>query len=107
LSETEACNTRRFIEPQLDLAAKRRKKHKNQISGLVNSRCYNEHKSYFWLFTIPSQLNWENIANLAGWFAFHDLCIIITIIYFNGGGRKNKSGGHTETLRDPILSNPL
>jgi hypothetical protein len=28
-----------------DVAAKMRKKHKNQISGLLNSMCYNEQKS--------------------------------------------------------------
>jgi hypothetical protein len=42
--------------PDFDIAAKRRKKHKNQISGLVNSMCYNEQKSIFRLFTDPSIL---------------------------------------------------
>jgi len=37
-----------------DIAAKRRKKPKNQISGLVNSMRYNEQKSKFRLFTNPS-----------------------------------------------------
>jgi hypothetical protein len=32
---------------KLDMAAKRRKKYKNKISGLVNSMCYNEQKSKF------------------------------------------------------------
>jgi len=31
----------------LDMAAKRRKKHKNKISGRVNSVCYIEQKSEF------------------------------------------------------------
>ena len=39
-----------------DIAAKRRKKHKNKISGLVNSMCYTEQKSKFRLFTNPSTL---------------------------------------------------
>jgi hypothetical protein len=30
------------LTPYLDMAAKRRKKHKNKISGLVISMCYNE-----------------------------------------------------------------
>jgi hypothetical protein len=30
-----------------DMAAKRRKNHKNKISGLVTSMCYNEQKSKF------------------------------------------------------------
>ena len=38
-----------------DIAAKRRKKHKKQISGLVNSMCYNEQNSKFRLFTGPKQ----------------------------------------------------
>jgi hypothetical protein len=33
------------------MAAKRRKKHKYQMSGLVFSMCYNEQKSKFRLFT--------------------------------------------------------
>jgi sodium/bile acid cotransporter 7 len=36
------------------MATKRRKKHKNQNSGLVNSMGYNEQKSKFRLFTNPS-----------------------------------------------------
>jgi hypothetical protein len=40
---------------KVNMAAKRRKKHKNQFSGLVNSRCYNEQKSKFRLFTNPSR----------------------------------------------------
>ena len=47
-------------EAKLDIAAKRRKKHKNQISGLVNSMCYNEQKSKFRLFTNPSSLRKQN-----------------------------------------------
>ena len=43
-------------DPNFDIAAKRRKKHKNKISGLVNSICYNEQKSKFRLFTKPSIL---------------------------------------------------
>ncbi len=39
-----------------DIATKRRKMHKNQISGLVNSMCYNEQKSKFRLFTSSSNL---------------------------------------------------
>jgi len=39
-----------------DMAAKRRKKHKNKISRLVISMCYNEQKSKFSLFTNPSIL---------------------------------------------------
>jgi hypothetical protein len=38
------------------MAAKRRKRHKNQISGFVNSMCYNEDKSKFRHFTNPSRL---------------------------------------------------
>jgi hypothetical protein len=41
----------------VDMAAKRRKKHKNKISGLVNSMCYNEQKSKFRLFTNPSSID--------------------------------------------------
>ena len=40
----------------LDIAAKRHKKHKNQISWLINSICYNEQESKFRLFTNPSTL---------------------------------------------------
>jgi hypothetical protein len=40
----------------INMAAKRRKKHKNKISGLVISMCYNEQKSKFSLFTNPSIL---------------------------------------------------
>jgi len=29
---------------KIDIAAKRRKKHRNIVSGLVNSMCYNEQK---------------------------------------------------------------
>jgi hypothetical protein len=39
------------------MAAKRRKKHKNKISGFVISMCYNEQKSKFWLFTNSSTFN--------------------------------------------------
>jgi hypothetical protein len=35
------------------MAAKRRKKHKKRISGLVISMCYNEQKSKFRPFTNP------------------------------------------------------
>jgi hypothetical protein len=38
----------------IDIAAKRRKKHKNKISGLVISMCYHERKIQF--FTNPSIL---------------------------------------------------
>jgi hypothetical protein len=41
----------------IDIAAKRRKKHKTKISGLVNSMSYNEQKSNFRLFTNPSKFN--------------------------------------------------
>jgi hypothetical protein len=41
----------------IDIAAKRHKKHKNQISWFVNSICYNEQKSKFRLFTNPSTLD--------------------------------------------------
>jgi hypothetical protein len=40
---------------KLDIAAKRHKKHKNKISGFVNSKCYNEQKSKSRLFTKPSK----------------------------------------------------
>jgi hypothetical protein len=40
---------------KFDIAAKRHKMHKSQISGLVNSMCYNEQKLKFRLFT--SSLN--------------------------------------------------
>ena len=40
-----------------DIAAKRRKKHKNQNSRLVNSMRYNEQKSKIRLFTNPSALS--------------------------------------------------
>jgi len=33
------------IAHNIDMAAKRRKKHKNKISGRVNSMCYYEQKS--------------------------------------------------------------
>jgi hypothetical protein len=36
-----------FIAINNDMAAKRRKMHKNKISGLVISKCYNEQKSKF------------------------------------------------------------
>jgi hypothetical protein len=36
-----------FLSSNFDMAAKRRKKHKNKISGLVISMCYNEQKSKF------------------------------------------------------------
>jgi hypothetical protein len=39
------------------MAAKRRKKHKNKISGVVISMCYNEQKSKFRLFTNPSRMD--------------------------------------------------
>jgi hypothetical protein len=42
--------------PIFDIAAKRRKMHKNQISGIVNSMCYNAQKSKFRLFTSLSSL---------------------------------------------------
>jgi len=42
---------------KFDMAAKRRKKHKNKISGLVISMCYNEQKAKFSLFTRPSSFN--------------------------------------------------
>jgi len=38
------------------MAAKKRKKHKNKISGLAISMCYNEQKLKFSLFTNPSIL---------------------------------------------------
>jgi hypothetical protein len=38
------------------MATKRRKKHKNKISGFVISICYNEQKSNFRLFANPSKL---------------------------------------------------
>jgi hypothetical protein len=41
---------------QFDIAAKRRKKHKNKMTGLLNSMCYHEQKSKFRLFTNPSNL---------------------------------------------------
>ena len=37
----------KFIKFEIDMAAKRRKKHKNKISGIVISVCYNEQKSKF------------------------------------------------------------
>jgi hypothetical protein len=40
---------------KIDIAAKRRKKHKNKISGFVNSVCYNEQKSEFRLYTDSSK----------------------------------------------------
>jgi hypothetical protein len=40
-----------------DIAAKRRKNPKTQISGLVNSMSYNEQKSKFRLFANPSIKN--------------------------------------------------
>jgi hypothetical protein len=43
------------------MAAKRHKKHKNKISGLVISMCYNEPKSKFSLFKNPS--NFKDIQN--------------------------------------------
>jgi hypothetical protein len=43
----------------LDMAAKMRTKHKNKISGLVISMCYNDQKSKFWLFTNPSIFNFQ------------------------------------------------
>ena len=46
--------TSRNWKLKIDIAAKRRKKHKNKISGLVNSICYNQQKSKFRLFTNPS-----------------------------------------------------
>jgi hypothetical protein len=42
-----------------DMAAKRRKKHKNKFSGLAISMCYSEQKSKFSLFTNPSYLPHE------------------------------------------------
>jgi hypothetical protein len=42
------------------MAAKRRKKHKSQISGPVNSMCYNEQESKSRLFTNPSKLTIDN-----------------------------------------------
>ena len=48
---------------KIDIAAKRRKKHKNKISGLVNSMCYNEQKLKFRLFTNPSKLTIEYFRN--------------------------------------------
>ena len=58
-----ACQSR-FSECELfqknllifNIAAKRRKKHKNQILGLVSSMCYNEQKSNFKLFTNTSSV---------------------------------------------------
>jgi hypothetical protein len=41
------------------MAAKRRKKHKNKISGLVISMCYNKQKAKFSLFAKPSRLQIE------------------------------------------------
>jgi hypothetical protein len=38
----------------VNIASKRHKKHKNKISGHVNSMCYNEQKLKFRLFTNPS-----------------------------------------------------
>ena len=43
------------METKADIAAKRHKNHKNQISGFVNSICYNKQKSKFRLFTKPSK----------------------------------------------------
>jgi hypothetical protein len=40
---------------KIDMAAKRRKKHKIKISGLAISMCYNEQKSKFRLFMNPSR----------------------------------------------------
>jgi len=44
-----------------DIAAKRRKKHKNQISRLVNSMFYNVQKSKIRLITNPSFLEPEQL----------------------------------------------
>ena len=43
--------------PIFDVATKRRIKHKNKISGLVISMCYNEQKSKVSLSTNPSYLH--------------------------------------------------
>ena len=58
-------------KPKVDMAAKRRKKHKNKILELVISICYNQKKSKFWLFTNPSKVRvfkfypeWLVITNL-------------------------------------------
>jgi len=37
-------NSNKNKKPKTDMAAKRLKKHKNQISGLLNSMCYKEKK---------------------------------------------------------------
>jgi hypothetical protein len=47
--------------PIFDIAAKRRKSHKNQIAGLVNSMCYNVQKSKIRLITNPSFLEPEQL----------------------------------------------
>ena len=43
----------------VDMAAKRRKKHKNKISGLVISMGYEAEIWEFWLFTRLSKFNFE------------------------------------------------
>jgi hypothetical protein len=48
--DDSATNPAKIIQAfiiNIDMAAKRHKKHKNKISGLVNSACYNEQKSTF------------------------------------------------------------
>jgi hypothetical protein len=44
------------------MAAKRHKKHKNKIAGIVNSTCYNEQISKFRLFTNPLVLELRNFV---------------------------------------------
>jgi hypothetical protein len=46
-----------YGDTNFDIAARKHKKHKIKISGLVNSMYYNEQKSKFRLFTNPSSLD--------------------------------------------------
>jgi hypothetical protein len=62
-------NANGFFNP--DMAAKRRKKHKNEISGLVISICYHQQKFKFSLFTNPSTLNVEPLAQTWIIYEFH------------------------------------
>jgi len=41
---------------KVDMAAKRRKKHKKQISEHVMSMCYSEQETKFWIFLNSSRL---------------------------------------------------
>jgi len=43
------------------MAVKRRKKHRDKLSGLVISMCYNEQNSKFWLFMNPLFEDGENL----------------------------------------------